>query len=139
MSESTLSLPATPEDVMRGVEHVQQFCQEHQVPARVVHAVMLAVEEMASNIVNHAYQRDASRQFQLTARHGEGQVVIELRDTGPAFDPLAAAAPDLESDPDERDIGGLGIHLVRHQMDELTYSREAGENVLRMTKRFTAA
>jgi anti-sigma regulatory factor (Ser/Thr protein kinase) len=42
--------------------------------------------------------------------------------------------PDLETDPDERDIGGLGIHLVRQYIEDLHYAREGEENVLRMTK-----
>jgi anti-sigma regulatory factor (Ser/Thr protein kinase) len=60
--------------------------------------------------------------------------VVELRDHGPAFDPLQAAAPDLEADPDERGIGGLGIHLVRHYIEDLHYARVGDENVLSMTK-----
>lgn len=134
MRESTLQLPATPEDVMRGVEHLEQFCHEQHVPQKAIQALMLSVEEMASNIVNHAYQRDAQQTFRLTLQHYDDRFVVELRDHGPAFDPLQATEPDLETDPDERDIGGLGIHLVRHYMEGLHYAREDGENVLRMTK-----
>jgi serine/threonine-protein kinase RsbW len=134
MNESTLELPATPEDVMRGVEHLEQFCREQHVPREAIHGLMLAVEEMASNIVHHAYQRDAQQTFRLTLQHHGDRFVVELRDHGPAFDPLQIAAPDLEADPDEREIGGLGVHLVRHYMEELHYAREGDENVLRMTK-----
>ena len=134
MKESVLELPATPEDVMRGVEHLEQFCIEQQVPRKAIQGLMLAVEEMASNVVNHAYQRDAQQTFRLTLQHHGDRFVVELRDHGPAFDPLHAAAPDLESDPDERDIGGLGIHLVRHYIEDLRYAREGNENVLLMTK-----
>jgi len=134
MKESVLELPATPEDVMRGVEHLEQFCREQHVPPKAIQGLMLAVEEMASNVVNHAYQRDAKQTFRLTLQHHGDRFVVELRDHGPAFDPLRAAAPDLESDPDERDIGGLGIHLVRHYIEDLHYVRVGDENVLRMTK-----
>jgi serine/threonine-protein kinase RsbW len=134
MIESIMELPATPEDVMRGVEHLEAFCQEQHVPQKAIQGLMLATEEMASNIVNHAYQRDAQQTFRLTLQHHGDRFVVELRDHGPAFDPLQATAPDLEEDPDERDIGGLGIHLVRHYIEDLHYAREGGENVLRMTK-----
>ena len=132
--ESTLELPATPEDVMRGVGYLEHFCAEMHVPPKAIQALMLAVEEMASNIVNHAYRRDARQTFRLTLQHHGDRIIVELRDHGPAFDPLQAAAPDLETDPDERDSGGLGIHLVRHYIEDLHYAREGGENVLRMTK-----
>jgi anti-sigma regulatory factor (Ser/Thr protein kinase) len=130
----TLELPATPEDVMRGVERLQQFCREEQVPEKAIHALMLGVEEMASNIVNHAYERDATQTFRLTMQHLGDRFTVELRDRGPAFDPLQAAAPDLDEDPDERDLGGLGVHLARHCIDELYYVWTGGENVLRLTK-----
>ena len=127
----TIELPATPENVMCGVEQLEQFCREQDVPPKAIHALMLAVEEMASNVVNHAYQRDATQTFRLTMQHHDDRFTVELRDRGPAFDPLQTAAPNLD---EERDIGGLGIHLVRHSIEELHYARENGENVLRMTK-----
>jgi anti-sigma regulatory factor (Ser/Thr protein kinase) len=139
MKESVLELPATPEDVMRGVEHLEQFCLEQHVPRKAIQGLMLAVEEMASNIVNHAYQRDAQQTFRLTLQHHGDRFGVELRDHGPAFDPLKSDAPDLETDPDERDIGGLGIHLVHHYIEDLHYARVGGENVLRMTKRLPPA
>lgn len=134
MKESILELPATPENVMRGVEHLEQFCSDLHIPQKAIHALMLAVEEMASNIVNHAYQRDAHQTFRLMLQHHGTHFVVELRDHGPAFDPLQATAPELEGDPNERDIGGLGIHLVRHYIEDLHYARVGNENVLRMTK-----
>lgn len=137
MNETTLELQATPEEVMRGVEHLERFCAGLGVSSKAIHALMLAVEEMASNVVNHAYARDATRTFRLTLRHDGDRVVAELRDRGPAFDPLRAAAPDFETDTESREIGGLGIHLVRRTMDDLRYTREGDENVLCMTKILT--
>jgi anti-sigma regulatory factor (Ser/Thr protein kinase) len=129
-----LELHATPEEVMRGVEALQAFAQETGVPEKMIFGLALALEECASNVVNHAYQRDARQTFRLRMQRHDDRFIVELRDHGPAFDPLQSAAPDLDTDPDERDIGGLGIHLVRRYTDELHYEREGDENVLRMTK-----
>jgi serine/threonine-protein kinase RsbW len=136
MNESILELLATPEDVMRGVEHLEEFCRAQNVPQKAIQGLMLAVEEMASNIVNHAYQRDARQTFRLTLQHRGDRFVVELRDHGPAYDPLQAPAPTLDED---REIGGLGIHLVRHYMEELQYTREGNENVVRLTKHLPPA
>ena len=119
---------------MRGVEHLEQFCRQQGVPVKAIQALMLAVEEMASNVVNHAYAGDAQQTFVLKLQHHGDRFIVELRDRGPAFDPLQTNSPDLDADPDEREIGGLGIHLVRHYIDDLQYSRLGEENVLRMTK-----
>lgn len=129
-----IELRATPDEVMRGVDALQEFAQETGVPAKMIFGLALALEECASNVVNHAYQRDAQQTFWLTLERPGDRFVIELRDRGPAFDPLQSPAPDLDADPDEREAGGLGIHLVRHYIDDLRYAREGGENVLRLTK-----
>ena len=62
---------------------------------------------------------------------GEG-LVFEIRDTGRPFDPTAVGDPDLTSDADERDLGGLGIFLMRQYMSDVRYERRNNENILRL-------
>ncbi len=135
----TLELQATPEEVMRAVEAVQSFGREQQLPEKEIFGLALAVEECGSNIVEHAYRRDPRQKFRVTFLYTGSSVVIELRDCGPAFDPttLMARATTLAPE-DERPPGGWGIPLVRHYMDEIRYQREAGENVLQLTKRLNS-
>lgn len=135
----TLGLHATPEEVMRAVEALQQFGQARQVPEKQLFALALALEECASNIVNHAYHRDERQTFRVTLEHTGSAVVIELRDHGPAFDPTQAPVPQKEADGDDGQPGGWGIQLVRRYMDEMRYAREGGENVLRLTKQLAQA
>jgi serine/threonine-protein kinase RsbW len=95
------------------------------------------LEECASNIVNHALQRDAQKTFHVTFDCFHDAFVIELRDQGPAFDPTVENSPRHPLDDDLP--GGWGIHLVRRFMDEIHYERRGGENVLRLTKLLTEA
>jgi len=133
-----LELHATPEEVMRAVEVLQQLARELGIPERTAFGLALALEECGSNIVNHALQRDAQRTFQVTIEHTNGSFVIELRDDGPPFDPTAAV--DRKPHAEDDDLpGGWGIQLVRRQMDKIEYRRQAGENVLRLTKSITPA
>jgi len=129
-----LELHATPEEVMRAVETLQQFATAQGVPEKIVFGLALALEECGSNIVNHGLQRDARQQFQVAIEHTGNTFVIELRDRGPAFDPTAAAGRKSQAEPDDLP-GGWGIQLVRRYTDEIQYRREAGENILRLTKR----
>lgn len=131
----SLSLHASPEQVMVGVETLQAFCLTHGIDESVTCALMLALEESGANIVNHAYQRDARRTFRVSAEQAHDRVTIELRDEGPPFDPLAPRPPPPDHDPDDPPIGGLGINLVRRAVDEVHYAREGAENVLRLVKR----
>ena len=133
----TLELHATPEEVMRGVETLQQFAQARGLPEKTTFSLALALEECASNIVNHALRRDAQKVFWVTFDCLNDAFVIELRDQGPAFDPTVENSSRRPLDDDSP--GGWGIHLVRRFMDEIRYERRAGENVLRLTKRLTPA
>jgi anti-sigma B factor antagonist len=130
----TLELKATPEEVMRAVEALQEFAQAKNIPCKTVFDLALALEESASNIVNHALQRDAQRRFQAAFHHFDDAFVIELRDPGPEFDPTSVADRELRA-ADEDCPGGWGIPLVRRFLDEIHYRRDAGENVLRLIKR----
>jgi anti-sigma regulatory factor (Ser/Thr protein kinase) len=135
----TLELHATPEEVMRAVEALQEFGQARQVPEKQLFGLALALEECASNIVNHALRRDAGQTFRVTLEHTGRTMVIELRDRGPEFDPTKAPIPDKEIGGEDRPPGGWGIELVRRYMDEIRYAREAGENVLSLTMRLAQA
>ena len=85
-----LELKATPEEVMRAVEALQEFGREKHVGEKELFGLALALEECGSNIVNHALQRDAERKFQVMIEYTGTAVTLELRDRGPEFDPTQA-------------------------------------------------
>jgi sigma-B regulation protein RsbU (phosphoserine phosphatase) len=132
-----LELHATPEDVMRGVEGLQDFAAAQRVPDKAVFALALALEECSSNIVNHALKRDPRKTFEVAFARTGDSFVIELFDDGPAFDPTADAP--LKSQAEDEDApGGWGLELVRRTMDDIRYRREGGRNVLRLIKRLAS-
>jgi anti-sigma regulatory factor (Ser/Thr protein kinase) len=129
----TLELQATPEEVMRGVETLQRFAQENGVPEKAIFGLALALEECGSNIVNHAFQRDARQKFQVALEYTGSSFVIELRDRGPEFNPTATVKRKPQAD--DHDLpGGWGVQLVRRNTDEILYTRQGGENILRLVK-----
>jgi len=130
-----LELHATPEEVMRAVDTLRDFARAQCVSEKTVFDLALALEECASNIVNHAFKRDASQKFSVTFDCNGSEMFVELRDSGPCFDPtrVECKAPANEDDPP----GGWGIQLVHYYMDALQYTRDGSENVLRLTKRLT--
>jgi anti-sigma regulatory factor (Ser/Thr protein kinase) len=129
----TLELQATPEEVMRAVEALQEFASQHGAGQQDLFGLALALEECGSNIVNHALQRDERQKFRVTFGQSGPELFVELRDHGPAFDPLQVREKPRS---DDAPPGGWGIQLVRRYMDEIRYAREGGENVLRLIKRF---
>src|SRR5512135_889409 len=131
----TLELHATPKEVMRAVEALEKFGQERHVCEKALFGLTLALEECGSNIVNHALQRDARQTFRVTIEYTGTAMVIELRDRGPKFDPTQAPVVEQEAGDDDRPPGGWGIQLVRRYTDEIRYTREGDENVLRLTRK----
>ena len=128
-----LELQATPEEVMRAVDVLQELGATWQLAPKELFGLALALEECGSNIVNHALQGDPQQRFQVSFHLADNCVIIELRDAGPAFDPTHAPESPLMAD-DELPPGGWGIQLVRRYIDAVHYTRQAGENILRLTK-----
>jgi anti-sigma regulatory factor (Ser/Thr protein kinase) len=133
-----LELHATPEEVMRAVASLQEFCRDHRIPEPALFALTLALEECGSNIVNHALHGEAQQTFRVIFSYTGNAIVIELRDSGPPFDPTQAPAEEGRDVAEDRRSGGWGIQLVYRSIDEIYYRRAGKENVLRLTKRLDA-
>lgn len=93
----------------------------------------LVLEEAVSNVIFYAYPGEQGRQVEVVLTKETGVVEVVIQDWGIPFDPTARQQPDIALDPEEREIGGLGIFLVRRIMDTVAYRRENGRNVLTMT------
>lgn len=98
----------------------------------VMYSVQLAIHETGANIIDHAYRGDFSQRFTATLSlwRKDRQVVIELYDTGAAFDFESAPKPDLDV-PQER---GYGLFLIQQTMDEVVYEPRATGNYWRLMK-----
>ena len=101
----------------------------------LLHNICLAVEEIFTNVANYAYQ-PASGNVTVSIAIG-AEAVIRFEDTGCPYNPLEHPQPDLGKPLMERDIGGLGVFLVKKMMDKIEYSRVDGKNVLVVTKKLT--
>lgn len=91
----------------------------------------LVLEEVLVNISNYAYP-DQPGQVELTCRIEGDRLTILIEDEGVPFSLVDAATPDLSPDIAERQIGGLGVHLIKNLMDEVRYRREEGRNLLEL-------
>jgi anti-sigma regulatory factor (Ser/Thr protein kinase) len=95
--------------------------------------INLAVEEVFINIANYAYSpKKGSAVISISAGK---DIQLKFEDSGKAYNPLAQAIPDFEKPSTEREIGGLGVFLVKKYMDTVDYARIDDKNVLSMSKR----
>jgi len=112
-----------------------EFAEQNELPTDVGLKVNIVVDDLLANIISYAYPKDETHKIRVTFDISPSQLVIIIADDGVPFNPLAMADPDTTLSLDERDIGGLGIHLVKSMMDEVQYSRKMGSNIMRLVKR----
>ena len=124
-----------PEEKPRLFRALEAFAAEHRLPAKVLQAADLVLEEHVTNVLQYAYADTALHEIRVRLSCDEGALHVEVEDDGRAFNPLEAPPVDTSIPLEERSIGGLGIHLMRRFMDTLDYRREGSRNILRMTKR----
>jgi anti-sigma regulatory factor (Ser/Thr protein kinase) len=112
---------------------VEEFAEQDNWPPGLVFKLNLVLEELGVNIINYS---GATGNIEISLASDDERVTVEISDDGRPFNPLLDhEAPDISAPLGSRAIGGLGIHLVRSMMDEMSYSREDGKNKLAMTKR----
>ena len=97
--------------------------------------LLVAADEILTNVASYAYPPDAPGELQVTLRHAEGTLSLTFADRGVPYDPLSAPPPDLSLPLAERAPGGLGLFIVRKTMDAVAYRRDDDRNVLTLTKR----
>jgi serine/threonine-protein kinase RsbW len=131
----TVRLPADLREIERLNRLIRQFGELHEVPSRALYAVNLALDEVVTNVVRHAFEDPKGQEVVVHVIAGPTEAITEVSDRGRAFDPLAVPPPNLDAPLAERSVGGLGIHLVRSLMDKVEYRRDDEKNVLTMRKR----
>jgi serine/threonine-protein kinase RsbW len=97
--------------------------------------VALAVDEAATNVIEHAYHGAADRSFEVRYEDRGAEFQVEVVDTGAMVDPQAMPRVDIDRYVTERRTGGLGVHLMEKIMDSVTFQRSARRNVCRLVKR----
>jgi serine/threonine-protein kinase RsbW len=135
-----LRVPATDAGMRAALDALEALWVAHGLTRSVTWPVEVSLDEVLANVVRHglAGRGEAAAvelDLRLDAVASPPVCEVVVSDDGPEFDPLAAAAPDTSLGIDEREIGGLGIALVRRLMDEVEYERRDGRNRLRLLRR----
>ena len=123
-----IDVESSPTGLERAQRRLRGILQARDIEPVLRHNTELIAEEWLSNVVRAGAA--TSRQLSMDVALTRSQIALTFRDDGDAFDPLEAAAPDLDADIAERPIGGLGLHLVRELANACRYTRTEGCNVL---------
>ena len=134
MKERTLK--ATLENISEVTAFVDEQLEAEGCGMKAQLQIDMAIEELFGNIAHYAYAPgtgDAVVRYEFD--EPSRTVSITFADRGRPFNPLAKSDPDVTLPLEEREIGGLGIFLVRKTMDHMDYRYENGQNILTIRKR----
>ncbi|HCE44758.1 MAG TPA: ATP-binding protein [Lentisphaeria bacterium] len=111
---------------------VEGFLGRNGIPQDSIYSVQLVLEEMISNVMKYAFNDSCSHDIFLEISVENKKLGIIVEDDGIEFNPLSAPEKKTDAPIHEREIGGLGIHLVKNMVQDMSYCRRDGKNHLEM-------
>ena len=130
-----LTIAATVENIEVVTDFVNQELEELACPMKALMQINIAIDELFSNIAHYSYNPEIGQAtVRVEVMENPLAVSITFIDNGVPYDPLSKEDPDLTLSAEERQIGGLGIYMVKKSMDEITYEYKDGQNILSIKK-----
>ena len=130
-----LTIDAAVENIEKVTGFVSQELEKLDCPMKAELQIAVAIDELFGNIAHYAYNPDVGdATVRVEVTEEPLAVVISFIDKGVPYDPLAKADPNITLSAEEREIGGLGIFMVKKTMDDITYEYKDGQNILTIKK-----
>ena len=130
-----LTIDATIENIEKVTAFVDEQLEMYDCSMKAQMQIDIAIDELFGNIAHYAYNPDVGPATVRIEVTGDPlSVIITFIDHGIPYDPLKKEDPDITLSAEDRQIGGLGIYMVKKNMDEITYEYKDGHNILRIKK-----
>ncbi|QJB55664.1 ATP-binding protein [Pseudodesulfovibrio sp. zrk46] len=120
---------------------VETFGAEVGLAPKIVFHLTLVLDELVTNIIDYGYADFDEHPIDVTIGYDDPIITIRLVDDAEPFNILEAPEPELDKPLEERDrqIGGMGVHLVKNMVKHIDYQRKDGKNILTLTKDTSSA
>ena len=125
--------PAIMDNLQDFIQHALQFAEESGVAKADMARIELAIEEAIVNIITYSFP-EGTGHIELNCKRHNNVITFRIIDDGTEFNPLIQEDPDITLPVEEREIGGLGIFLIKNIMDDVTYQRRDNKNILTLRK-----
>ena len=130
-----ITVPAIIENVEKVTAFVNAELEKINCPAKAKAEIDIAIDELFSNIANYAYNPEIGKAtVQFEVQKNPMAVIITFMDNGKPYDPLKREDPNVTLSVAERQIGGLGIFMVKKSMDSVEYEYKDNHNILKIKK-----
>ncbi len=131
-----LTIDATVQNIEKVMAFVDEQLAQLNCPLKAQMQIDIAIDELFGNIAHYAYNpKTGPATVRIDVLQDPLSVVVTFIDNGKAYDPLAREDPDISLTAQEREIGGLGIFMVKKCMDEISYEYKDGQNILCIKKK----
>ena len=131
-----LTIAAVVENIDTVTEFVNVQLEALNCSMKAQMQIDIAIDELFGNIAHYAYNPDVgSATVRVEVTEEPLAVIITFIDGGVPYDPLKTADPDISLSAEDRQLGGLGIYMVKKSMDEISYEYKDGKNILSIKKK----
>lgn len=131
----TLTLSNNVQEIPQLNTFIDEVCESHDLDPMTSMEMNLALEEAVVNVMTYAYPEGTKGYVDISAQSDNGSLMFIISDSGKPFDPTTREDVDTSLPAEQREIGGLGIFLVRKMMDDIKYEYKDGHNVLTLRKK----
>ena len=129
-----LTIDAKTENLDEVIDFIDKYLDEWDCPMKTQTQINIAVEEIFVNIAHYAYGVEGGGQARITITRKGSDAEITFMDAGTPYNPLEKPDPDVTLSAEDREIGGLGIYIVKKSMDSVVYEYRDNQNVLKLVK-----
>ena len=130
----SLRIPNSLAAIPDASDRATSWLEANGVSSAAAFLANLAIEELVTNCIKYAYADKAEHMIDIELSIANRQLTLRVTDDGQAFDPVHAPVPDVSLPPEQRELGGLGLHLLRTMSDSMTYERLGDRNQLTLVK-----
>ena len=132
-----IKVEAKEENLDKVLDFIRRSAEEADCPLKIQNQICIASEEIFVNIAHYAYgDKSGEAEISLDISDMQRKFTIIFSDNGIPYDPLAKEDPDITLSAEKRQVGGLGIYIVKKSMDNVSYEYRGGKNIFTMEKCF---
>jgi len=134
VNKQTIILKNNLDELEKLSTNLEEFFEENDIAPKILFQVNLALDELVTNIISYGYSDGFVHEVLIEISFADSTISLTVSDDGVAFNPMTIPEPDLNQSAEDREIGGLGIHFVRKNMDCMEYQRLDGRNIVSLKK-----
>ena len=116
------------------IEYFESFARENDLHRASIQKFNIVLDELLNNIISYAFKDDDEHHILVKFQLKYLRLIITIEDDGIPFNPFRTESPDIELSISERNLGGLGVHIVKNLVDEYHYIRQSKRNIINLIK-----